>query len=907
MESADGQSRLEAGETVTVNLESADPAVLTVQSTVSVVGTEDQSMPSAEFTVNSLTSLMQTVTLTASVSNNPAESGVVNAIFEPATLNVDIIRRLFNISFNPPDTVEVVAGSSARLDLTLEGVDGSQLFGSESVTVTMVVENLAVGSVTIDAVEPIAANSPVAILGLSTPTAFIINPTANVPLAQDHVIALTVGGYDGSVGSVDSGNSLNLVSELFDVTSEPVPAIAVTVRQFRLVFSDAMHAQVRGGGSAMVSVIVESADGQSRLEAGETVTVNLESADPAVLAVQSTVSVVGTDDQLAPIAEFTVNSLTSLMQTVTLTASVSNDSSESGVINATFEPAALNVDIIRRLFNISFNPPDTVEVVAGSSARLDLTLEGVDGSQLFSSESVTATMAVAAENQVVDEVRIDAVAPIDANARVAILELNTPTAFTINTTVNVPLAQDHVIALIVGGHDGSAGSVVSGDSLNLAFELFDVISAPVPALATAVRQFRLVFSDGMHAQVRGGGSAMVSVIVESADGQSRLEADEIVTVNLESADATVLTVQSMVLVAGSVEFTVNSLTSLMQTVTLTASVSNDSSESGAANATFESATLNVDIIRRLFNISFNPPDTVEVVAGSSTRLDLTLEGVDGSRLFGSENVTATMVVENLAVGSVTIDAVEPIATNSPVAILGLSTPTAFIINPTVNVPLAQDHVIALTVGVYDGSVGSVDSGNSLNLVSDLFDVTSVPVPMLSVVERDFRLVFRDASSLQEIEMINALEGNSIQVLVSLLDGENMLSGTENVTVSLTVEDDVDAGVVVVNPSRVILSKSQPSALLSIDTSSVSTEQTVILTASVREQDANDLAGARFEAGELQVNLEIDESAGREFRIVFTPRQAAVNATSDGLAKTDPVQISLEGAKLRNWRECCFAI
>ena len=506
MESADGQSSLEAGEIVTVNLESADPAVLAVQSTVSVVGTEDQSMPSAEFTVNSLTSLMQTVTLTASVSNDPAESGVVNAIFEPAALNVDIIRRLFNISFNPSDTVEVIAGSSTRLDLTLESVDGSQLFGSESVTVTMVVENLAVGSVTIDAVEPIAANSPVAILGLSTPTAFIINPTANVPLAQDHVIALTVGVYDGSVGSVDSGNSLNLVSELFEVTSEPVPALAVTARQFRLVFSDAMHVQVRGGGSAMVSVIVESADGQSSLEAGETVTVNLESADPAVLAVQSTVSVVGTDDQSAPIAEFTVNSLTSLMQTVTLTASVSNNPAESGVVNAIFEPAALNVDIIRRLFNISFNPPDTVEVVAGSSARLELTLEGVDGSQLFGSEIVTAAMVVFPSD---GDVRVDAVAPIDTDSRVAILGLNTPTAFIINPTANVPLAQDHVIELTVSNSVSGSHGVDSGNSLNLVSELFDVTSEPVPALAVTARQFKLVFGDAMHAQVRGGGSAMV--------------------------------------------------------------------------------------------------------------------------------------------------------------------------------------------------------------------------------------------------------------------------------------------------------------------------------------------------------------------------------------------------------------
>ena len=311
--------------------------------------------------------------------------GLEDVTIEPSVLPVTIEPRAFELVFrertdaNVPgeiiDSLTVRINDSIRVWLSLESVNGGTLVDDESVTGTA---SFSFPGVT-------------ALLGRDD---FTILPSANnFLLRSGYVLENTLF----SSGTLRVNARLNRGgSPVEDLPEATLPVTIVPRPEFRLVFEPATVVTVRGGNSTVVRVSLESIVGS--LEVGEVVTVVIAASQfdglsfAALEAMPSTVmfTVTETSTEITLLSSSLVNADVSDgglgMDTVTVSVSASVSSAPAGVMFA--DVADLQVDIVKREFIVSFDPPDRVIIRKGERGPVTISMRGVDGSQLFGEESI---------------------------------------------------------------------------------------------------------------------------------------------------------------------------------------------------------------------------------------------------------------------------------------------------------------------------------------------------------------------------------------------------------------------------------------------------------------------------------------------------------------------------------------
>ena len=303
-------------------------------------------------------------------------------------------RRAFNLVFNEQtdanvpgsiiDSLTVVAGeSAAEVWLSLEGVGGAFLGDDESVTVTV---SLLSDNDQFTATDDDGGVLDTVVLTSTDNGLIRLDATANVGLDV---------AFSATVTAMVNPDQAGLPAADFMAASLSVDVVP---REFRLVFEPAAAITVRGGNSTVVRVSLESI--ASSLGAGDVITVGIAASQfdglsfAALEVMPATVMFTHTETstEITLLSSSLVNADMSdgglELDTVTVNVSASVLSAPAGVMFA--DAADLQVDIVKREFIVSFDPPDRVIIRKGELGAVTISMRGVDGSQLFGGEADSA-------------------------------------------------------------------------------------------------------------------------------------------------------------------------------------------------------------------------------------------------------------------------------------------------------------------------------------------------------------------------------------------------------------------------------------------------------------------------------------------------------------------------------------
>ena len=645
--------------------------------------------------------------------------------------------------------------------------------------------------------------------------------------------------------TVESADIPDALTAIPNSNIDAIQGTALTVnieRQFRLVFEPAA-VTVTAGNSAEVRLLLQLIEGN--LAGDETVIVNLPTDNTQPVWTN-----------VSPITFSNAEMSTSITVRTTRVVELGQpdaifDSRPLDIPGVTFDLAHLAVNIVKREFEISFSPSDTLTVTAGSMARLALTLNGVEGSQLFDNERVTAQVTVVDSegnfvNVIIATPEPSVSIPIGGGSTLEVLPLTLGVAgaFIIEAAVDAPLGMANSFKLALGGDDGS-GTII---------DTFDVTPDSLPALEVVAREFNLVFNLS-ELIVTAGDSVPIEISIEPGNSTSDLGADILaVTLSFNGVNQTVV---ELTAASPSAEFTFNIPADAAMEGILTATAA------ALTNANITDTMLPVTIAGRAFALVFRGLTTAEqgdpqridqivLRAGRSTQVWLSLEDAD---LLADESVTVTLTADE----SVT-------ATSTADAIVFSPSRTSALVTITANLDATDAYVLAL-IDTTDASMPIPPNASFADARLDI-DVLALA------------LVFDRAA-------VELTVDEETQVELSLIDVEgSALARETTITVQLSTLEGV-----LVSPETVILSGENPSVQISLTASFDVVEGVLTATVSAGAD------GVAIRDGELSVGV-----TSREFELVFrsvsdTAREAAPLTTVDILAAgTTQVLLSLEGAE-----------
>ena len=347
---------LEPGETVSVTLTTEGAGVSTDMAVLSVTS------PRATLTVDTAGVAAGTtgsVTATGTVLSGGSEVG--STLVDPATLTVSVVRELilqFETLSDEPEvlsSVEVVAGAATQVAVTLTDIGALEPGESVLVTLTAIVQELA--------------------LSAATPRI-----TLRVGAAADAV----AGGTVEATGVVLLDGAMVVRTQVRSATL----AVEVLPRRFTLRFETPEGAvletaQVTAGSMIEAALVLTNAEA---LEFDEEISVTLTAEGVGVSVSMDMVALSMTMSRAVLTIDAAVDAMS---ETLTATPDF------GGVTYIVVEPATLPVEVLPRDFALRFETPEgtaleMTEVTAGSMIEVAVVLEGAD--LLESNESIPVTL-----------------------------------------------------------------------------------------------------------------------------------------------------------------------------------------------------------------------------------------------------------------------------------------------------------------------------------------------------------------------------------------------------------------------------------------------------------------------------------------------------------------------------------
>ena len=611
-------ARVTAGSTteVAVALENAD--LLEPGEAVPVMLTAEGVGVSTDTVVLSMTASSAVLTIGAATTSTSGTltakadvAGVMNAVVEPATLEVEVLPRRFALRFETPagaalGTVRVTAGSTTEVTVALENAD--LLEPGEAVPVTLTAEGVDVSTDTV--VLSMTASSAVLTIGAATTS------TSGTLTAK-----------------ADVAGVMNAVVEPATL------AVEVFSRRFALRFETPAGtvletARVVAGRTTEVAVALTNAEA---LESGETVPVTLTAEGVGV----STDAVVLS--MTAPRVALTIDATgvaAGIAGSVTATGVVLSDG--SAVESTSVGPATLAVEVFSRRFALRFETPEgtvleTAQVTARSTTEVTVALTNAEA--LEPGEAVPVMLTAEGVGVSTDTV------VLSMTASSAVLTIGAATTATSGTlTAKADVA-------------GVMNAVVEPATL---------------AVEVVPRRFALRFETPAGAalgtvRVTAGSTTEVTVVLTGAEA---LESGETVSVTL-TAEGVGVSTDTVVLsmTASSAVLTIGAAANATSG-TLTA----QANTAGVMNVVVEPATLAVEILPRRFALRFETPEgtvleTARVTAGSTVEVAVALENAD--LLEPGEAVPVMLTAEGVGVSTDTV--VLSMTASSAVLTIGAAT------------------------------------------------------------------------------------------------------------------------------------------------------------------------------------------------------------------------------------------
>ena len=342
-----GAEALEPNEEVPVTLTAEGVGVSTDTVVLSMTA------PDAVLTIAAATTATSgTLTAEADIA------GVMNAVVEPATLEVEVLPRRFALRFETPEgtvleRARVTAGSTTEVAVSLTGAGA--LEPGETVPVMLTAEGV----------------------GVSMDTVVLSMTMSQAMLTIDAAANATSGTL---TAEADTAGVMNMVVEPATLAVEILP------RRFALRF------ETPGGA------VLETA----RVTAGSTTEVAVALTDAGALEPEETVSVTLTMEGVGVSTDTVVLSMVEPRMPLTINAAVDAMSgtltavaNTAGVMNAVVEPATLSVEVLPRSFALRFETPErtvleTARVVAEGMTEVTVALTNVEA--LAPDETVSVTL-----------------------------------------------------------------------------------------------------------------------------------------------------------------------------------------------------------------------------------------------------------------------------------------------------------------------------------------------------------------------------------------------------------------------------------------------------------------------------------------------------------------------------------
>ena len=713
-----GLSSLGAGETLTVVLTYTGTGVGLSVSTVAF------SANSTEVSVTLTVAFDATDgTLTAAL-----DGALVNADVEMARLTVAIVPREFALSFATPqdevlESARVLANGSTGVVVRLSGTTSSlglsSLGAGETLTVALTYTN---GT------------------GIGVP------PTVVFSTNSTEVSVTLTAAFDATTGMLTAA----VVPRDAPLNAVEVESVSLSVdivpREFALSFTTPEDTllktpvRVLSGATTEVRVMLSNA---GALRLGESVQVSLSRNVVTTDETGLTLTAAGPSARLIVAAAHDAPRLSGM---VVSSGEVRLDGNL--IVNTQVLPATLAVVVVARQFHLSVERGSveiaSERVVAGGTAEVVVRVAGVDDpllgmSQLFAGETLT-----------VDLVYMDGMG-VSLSPAPVLLGPGNPGPYLGDTarslaTVVASLEATNGVLELTGG--GLANAVVEPASL---------------AIEILPSEFALVFTPAEIGILLG----KEETVDLSLTGASLLLGDEEVRVELSLVDTStvsLVTSSSLLFNASATRHEVVlrvAPNTSPGTTQLLASV--EESPANLADADFVDAELSVNAVGdRDFVWVFRSAETNEelpevvVVAGATTRLAVSLEGVQGVKLLTDEQVDAALT--------------------APVGMM--VSPSSLMLNVDM---MSREVVLTAEFGAMAGE-----------LALDVTRTTPDPLPNATItlratlpvrVVREFALSF---TTLQDepLDTVRVLAGGSTEVRVTMSNAGTLLDN-EVVTVSLT--------------------------------------------------------------------------------------------------------------------------
>ena len=630
----------------------------------------------------------------------------------------------------------VLAGESVPVVVTLSGVDtpfgASRLFAGETLTVDWTYTDgvgVTLSPVVFDVTSPTSSIEAASILtATSAATAGVLEAT-----------------FDAAAG-------------LANAEIDPAVVPVQLIRRFRLAFAPATTARVLAGGTTEVMVVLENSN---VLMEDEQLRISLQPTTVTVIPSELTL----TSTMLQ--APFTIEARHDAVPPLGMVvASGEVLSGDAPVAYTQVLSTTLAVEIAPRRFLLAVLEKDGARidfkyVVAGGSTEVVVSISGV------------RTPLGRGRLDVSETLQVDFVYTGGEGVTLSPVSFNEDALFT-----SAPATVD-------AGEGATSGVLrLTGSGLVNA----DV--APVTLRVEVLpNEFRLVFEPPQIGILTGTEETVVLSLTDA----SRLPAEDEVLVELLLDDASTVSVMSPTTLSFNASATSHVVvlsaaadTSPGATV-LVASV--EMSPASLAGVRFVGAGLPVSIVgEREFEWVFRSPQgerlsTAGVVAGASTQLLVSLEGVSGERLFEGEQVDVTLAPVSGAVLSAVFPETASIQRGSPQAIVLTAFPDA-------------DR----------GGIDELQVQLTQTIPTELVDSVTIP-PSTTLPVRAFSGLVLSFATPEGVARV--LAGGTTEVVVAL-ENPGLLEMSEVVRVSLSTE------IVVAVPSSLTLTATTPRATFTIE-------------------------------------------------------------------------------------------
>ena len=573
---------------------------------------------------------------------------IVGANITDATVAVTIEQREFRLVFDQ-SRVEIRGGNSTKVNVSLMSPNGARLTDSERVTVE-----------------------------ITTDGEGLLNPPTMVHLTRDQmsteIVLLSSSTINGNLGRDVVTVNLSLSTVMEDITIDRQSNLAVDIiqREFVVSFSPSSTIVVNRGGITTIRVSLNGIDG-SRLFDDESVLIStgfVETVSEGLvfpfLDVLSGVIVIRSSN-LGPIIGGSPLALSSSRLEETLFAEVSLDipagqyripynfrkgdtnASSFDIMEDSVHPAPRMVEVLASQFTLSFSPPAVTATAGVAGALMNLRIGRLDSSEekIVLQRSGPLARALRATFRYED----GGVYPSDT--------FDFDSQGVIREGILTGLRSRRFVDLLYRLNlpaDAQSGTLTATvDVAGAPEDFLPIVAAATLPVTIELRAFALEFNP-QRVQVRGGNSVSVTVSLEPAM-RTTLAESEIVTVVMTADQEGLLNLPTTVTFAAnqmSTEIVLLSSSTINGSLEMDVVTVNVSSSAMMEDITIDrQSNLAVDIIQREFVVSFSPSSTIVVNRGGITTIRVSLNGIDGSRLFDDESVLiSTGFVETVSEGLV---------------------------------------------------------------------------------------------------------------------------------------------------------------------------------------------------------------------------------------------------------------